>query len=183
MGIVDILLALIKLGLPMAGLSWLLFHWLYSAGEIDRDADQAAIKANLKDMKKGFKKEAIRSGNFLHKWGANFLRNKWMCFGGGFYGAAALWTLVVIELTDFFSFVRDFPGFAALFEDGVIAFLLNMMTNQIGNFVDAFVWFDYWPEASQSLVLWAIIAYLGYWAGMNLARRGITTRAPSGKSE
>lgn len=106
-----------------------------------------------------------------------------MCFGGGFYGAAALWTLVVIELSDLFSFVRDFPGFATLFEDGIIAFLLGMLTNQIGTFVDAFVCFDYWPDTSQSPLPWAIIAYLGYWLGMKLAQRGVTTRAPNGIGE
>ena len=177
MGIDDILPAFIKLGLPMAGLSWMLFHWLYSAGGIDGDADRATVEANLGEMKSGLKKRATRSGKFLRKRGASFLRNKWMCFGGGFYGAAALWTLGVIEFTDFFSLVRDFPGFAALFEDGVIAFLLDMLTNQIGTFVDALVWFDYWPDASQSPLPWVIIAYLGYWLGMKLARRGLKNEA------
>lgn len=64
MGIADILAALIKLGLPLAGLSWLLFHWLYSAGEIARDADQAAIEDNLKETKKSFRKKATRRANY-----------------------------------------------------------------------------------------------------------------------
>lgn len=168
MGILDILAAALKLGLPVAGLSWLLFHRLYSIGEIDREADGKVVRTSMKRMRKAFKDKASRGDNLLH--------NKWMRFGGGFYGVAGLWTFIVIELIDFLSFVWNFPGFAALFEDGLIAFLFDMLGNQISNFVSAIVWFNYWPTESQSPFLWGIAAYLGYGLGVGLARKGVTIR-------
>ncbi|MCH7816618.1 MAG: hypothetical protein IIC60_08630, partial [Proteobacteria bacterium] len=80
MNLLDLLEALIKLGLPMVALSWFIFSWLYGSGEIDRDADRKAISARLKKMKKSFNKDAIEKPHFIF--------GKWMKFGGGFYGLA-----------------------------------------------------------------------------------------------
>lgn len=172
MGIWDILAAGIKLGVPVAGLSWLLFQRLYSAGEIDRDGDRAALKAGLKELKKAAKKKGATSAGSPLEWGHYLLRKKWFRFGSGFYGTAALWTFMVVEVADLLSFIRDFPGFANLFENGVIAFLVNLLVGQIQNFVTAIVWFDYWPDESQTLFIWLVAAYLGYRVGRNLAQRG-----------
>ncbi len=163
MGIFDLIEASIKLGLPMVVISWLMFSWLYSSGEIDREADNKAVKLRLKKMKTSFKKKETQSSNYIY--------NKWMWFGSGFYGLAALWTFSVIEVSDFLSFIFRFPGFAVLFEDGIIGFVISVALGQLGNMITAFIWFSYWP--ADSILLWILVAYLGYWGGVELARRKI----------
>ncbi len=163
MGIFDLIEALIKLGLPMVVITWLMFSWLYGSGEIDREADNRAVKQRLKKMKTSFKKKETQSSNYIY--------NKWMWFGSGFYGLAALWTFSVIEVSDFFSFIFGFPGFAVLFEDGIIGFVISVALGQLGNMITAFIWFSYWP--ADSILVWILVAYLGYWGGVELARRKI----------
>ena len=163
----DGLQAVFELGLPVAGLTWLLFYRLYSRGEIDRAADRKAIRTNLKQIKKASKESRGRGGSVLH--------NKWMKFGGGFYGVAALWTFIVIEATDLVTTVAGFQGFDAMFEDGILGFIIHAVVNQITNFVNALVWFGYWAggDTEHSLILWVAIAYAAYVAGLNLARREV----------
>lgn len=168
----DLLESILKLGLPMAGLSWFLFAQLYSSGEMARDADRKAIKSQVKSLRAAFKarkktKEAKKSKTSKSK--AEIVHDKWMWFGSGFYGLAALWTFVIIELADIFNFIFNFPGWAVLFADGVINLLVNMFANQIENIVSAFVWFGYWD--AYSIWIWVLIAYAGYWIGVEVARR------------
>ncbi|MDP6413473.1 MAG: hypothetical protein QGG54_00280 [Gammaproteobacteria bacterium] len=94
-----------------------------------------------------------------------------MWFGSGFYGLAGLWTFAVIEIGQFFGFIFNFPGFSVLFGDGLIAFLVDLGLNQLSNVIQAFVWFSYWP--SDSIIIWILVAYLGYWVGVELARRHV----------
>ena len=165
MGIVTILDASIKLGIPLAAMSWFIFHWLYSSGEIDREADRRVIKTKLKKMKKAFKNKESENKNFIY--------DKWTMFGSGFYGLAGLWTFTIIEIGDFFSFIWNFPGISVLIEDGLLDFIIGVLVNQLGNFVTALLWFGYWPGDEQSTLIWILIAYLGYWVGVEAARRGM----------
>ena len=41
---------------------------------------------------------------------AKVVQKKWARFGGGFYGATAIWTLIVLELSDLYALVADWPG-------------------------------------------------------------------------
>jgi len=100
-----------------------------------------------------------------------YVYDKWMWFGSGFYGLAGLWTFAAIEISQFFGFIFNFPDFSVLFGDGLIAFLIELGLNQLGNVIQAFVWFSYWP--SDSMLIWILVAYLGYWAGVELARRHV----------
>lgn len=163
MGILDLIEAIIKLGIPVAVLSWFIFSWLYGAGEIDRKANHKAVSARIKKMKKSFEKKEESNANFVYE--------KWMWFGSGFYGLAGLWSFAVIEISDMLRFVFNFPGLAVLFEDGIISFLVALGLNQVGNIITAFVWFTYWP--AESMLIWVLIAYVGYWVGVEMARRGM----------
>jgi hypothetical protein len=164
----DLIQAIVRFGLPVAGLSFLLFTRLYSSGRLDRNADHKAIRSSLQNIKKAAKDKATRDRDFF--------QTKWMKFGGGFYGVAGLWTFFVIEATDLFSFVWNFPGFADLFKDGLISFIVNALANQLINFISAMIWFTYWPTAERNLLVWIATAYLGYLLGIKLARSGFTTR-------
>ncbi len=164
MYIFEILQTLVLVGLPVGCLTWLLFHRLYESGRIHRDSDEKALRNELKALKKSVKEDK-----------SDLINTRWMKFGGGFYGVAALWTFVVIETTDFLSFLWNFAGVAALFEDGVISFIVSVFINQITNFISAFLWFTWWPrnEGDAPVILWFFVAYAGYLAGFRLARNGI----------
>lgn len=157
---VDLLLAVATLGLPLAALSWFLFSLLFETGEIGRDANRKLISARVNELKKSAAKTPGVS---------NALYNKWMWMGSGFYGLAGLYTLVIIELRELFGFLANLSAVPGYFSDGIVSFLIGFLTNQIGNMVQAFVWWGYWP--ADSVVVWVLVAYLGYWVGVELARR------------
>lgn len=164
--ILEFIEAVLWLGLPMLGLSWFLFNWLYNSGDVDRKADQKSTKEQLKSLGKSFKKDKKLASQSQ----AAYVYGRWAAFGGGFYGLTALWTFVVIEVSQTIQFIFRFPGFAKLFEDGFVDFFVELLVNQLGNIVSAFVWFAYWP--SETMILWVVVAYLGYRIGMELAKKG-----------
>jgi len=112
---VDILKAIIELGLPLALLSWLIFMRLFVSGELDRQSDRKSTKRGVKKIKALFKNEKKKS--FAEKSKTDLVFEKWMYFGSGFYGLAALWTFLVIELSELIDFVFNFPGLDVLFGD------------------------------------------------------------------
>lgn len=154
------------LGLPVAVLSYLLLGWSYKSGRLGRDSDHKAQRAALKEMKKAARKKDIPE--------ANFVTRKWLRFGGGFYGAAGLWTLLVAELADLFSLIIDWPGIGRIFAGGPINFLVGLIKNQIGNFVTAITWFDYWSDLAgdAGIGLVFLVAVGGYSIGRRAAKAG-----------
>jgi len=159
--LLELLRATLELGLPVAGLSWVLFYRLYSRGELARDADHKTIDANLKEFRKAEKQSKQPSDSVLHA--------KWMKFGGGFYGAAAAWTLIVIEASGIVGVIANPSSLKAMFRNGPIDFVVKQFVSQISSFVDAAVWFSWWPGKGHSPVVWVAIAYAGYIAGLNIA--------------
>lgn len=146
------------LGIPVALLTWYLFSRLYDLGHLNNEQKPQDA---FKELKKRSKKEGLIDDNFLQK--------RWMKFGGGYYGLTALWTFVVIELSELTQFIGNFPGFDSLLADGVFTFVINVLVNQLMNVIAAFVWFTYWSE----LVLACLaVSYGGYLLGMHAAQRG-----------
>lgn len=195
----EILEACIKLGIPMAVLSWLMFTWLHSEGKLDIAADRKTIASNLKEMKKSRKsdrkarteerKKKKRGTGIKHRIAnlfqfnsldqsstnenAHFLFNRWMWFGSGFYGLAALWTLVIVEMLDVLRFIFAFPGFDVIFANGIIGAIVDFLLNQLSNFISAFLWFGYWGNGS--VLTWILVAYAGYFIGTEIAKRGVAS--------
>ena len=158
----EFLRATLELGLPVAALSWLLFYRLYSRGELARDADRKAIRTSLKEIRKETKKSQEHADSILHA--------KWMRFGGGFYGTAAVWTLFVIEASGVAAVIAHPSGIEAMFSNGAGRFIANWIGNQVSTLVQAALWFAWWPEKGESPVVWVLMAYAAYLAGLNIAR-------------
>lgn len=156
----DLLMAMVMLGLPMVALSWFLFSLLFETGEIGRDADHKLISARVKELKKATESSS-KNASLLYK--------KWMWFGSGFYGLAGLYTLVIIELRELSGFLANLPESANYFSNGIVDAIITFLINQLGNVVQAFLWWGYWP--GDSILIWIAVAYLGYWVGVELARR------------
>lgn len=176
--------ACFKLGLPLAVLSWFLFSWLHREGKVDISGKPKDIEAEIKQLKQARKKdktplkERLRNAFFksqsMHngdkqKHNTEVLLDRWMWFGSGFYGLAAVWTLAVVEVMDLINFLRSFAGFAELFDSGVVALLTSFAVNQFTNIYSAFAWFTYWTQ--HAIGLWILVAYIGYTIGMKIAMR------------
>lgn len=158
----ELLRAALELGLPVAALTWLLFYSLYSRGDLARDADRKALEASLKEINKAAKESKEPHDSLLHA--------KWMKFGGGFYGVAAAWTLIVIEASGIAGFIARPAKIEGIFRDGLVDFIVGQVTSQIGTFVQAATWFSWWPQKGHGPIAWFVVAYLAYLAGLNLAR-------------
>lgn len=163
-----VLVIAVSLALPVTLLSWCLFDRLYAAGRLERGLDRKAFRSQLKRIRVESKKDR-----------SDFLNTRWMRFGGGFYGVAALWTFICMELTELAAFLQTFESFAILFEDGIWAVVVRFLVNQLVNFVLAFVWFTWWPgvAGTASIFLWLVVAYAGYLTGLSLAQRNIRPEA------
>ncbi len=157
----DWVFATIQIGLPLTAMSWLMFNWLYGAGQLPREAGHKAIRDHLDSLRKHHKTSKTRRGNYLYR--------QWMLFGGGFYGLSVLWTLLVIETLELIGFIVDFD-MQALLADGVIAMLISFALAQLGNIVSALLWFGYWPDNGGAIIPWVVMAYAGYLYGIHLAR-------------
>lgn len=157
----DWIFATIQIGLPLTAMSWLMFNWLYGAGQLPREAGHKAIRDHLDSLRKHHKTSKTRRGNYLYR--------QWMLFGGGFYGLSVLWTLLVIETFELIGFIVDFD-LQALLADGVLAMLISFALAQLGNIVSALLWFAYWPDNGGAIIPWVVMAYAGYLYGIHLAR-------------
>jgi hypothetical protein len=161
MNVADLFRAFLSLGLPVAALSWVLFSWIFSSGEIGRGEKRAAIKKQVKKLRS---LDGLRG-----KTGRKLVFDKWVKSGTGFYGLAGLWTLVVIEAGELLEFLTDPDRFASMDEAGIAAFILGIVVNQLTNVIQAMIWWSYWP--ADSLLVWVSVAYVSFWSGVELARR------------
>ncbi len=174
--IVSLVTVALQLGIPMALLSWLLFMRFFSRGQLDRASDRKEIERKVKEFKTSYNKikkarpkEGKEGDTLAMRSSTDHVFDKWMYFGSGFYGLAALWTLVVIEVFSLLDLAINLLTLS-MFDDGIIAFLIGVATEQLGNLISAFLWFNYWDD---SLLVSFLIAYVGYWSGVEAARRNL----------
>lgn len=161
----EVLHAAVELGLPVAGLSWLLFYRLYSRGELARNADHKSIDASLKTIRKAERESKETSDSLVHA--------KWMKFGGGFYGVAAAWTLIYIEVSGIIGVVLHPSIVLGTLNKGIGNFIAQKISGQVTTMVDAATWFAWWPQKGHNPLAWFVVAYVAYLVGLNLARHEI----------
>ncbi len=157
--------ALIEAGLPVALLSFALMYWSLHRGHLQETGDMKALRKELKQLSKN-KEERKKAGDPIH--------NKWMKFGGGFYGVVGMLTLLVIEWADIKQFgLSSFQGMIDNFGIGMlIELFIDLMIESFKNFIAAIAWPIYWMGAIESdrIWLWFLAAYAGYSGGTHLAR-------------
>jgi hypothetical protein len=176
----ETLRALLNMGLPVGFFSFGLVWWAISRGYLNGDGGVTGIGKEIKalsDERKKTNKERkkIKKGKApdrsLEERKFDPVQEKWMKFGGGFYGVVAFYTYVVIEWNEIVDFVSGFGGFIAMFGRISVAALIELMVNSIVNFIAAIAWPFYWVSNAQSEFFWVwfMVAYAGYWAGIRLA--------------
>ena len=80
------------------------------------------------------------SGNKRKYKTGNALIDKWLEFGGGYYGIVAFIHLIFIEINQIREFLVEGPGFVEFIQSLGIGTLISFLIEQIMNFVAAIVW-------------------------------------------
>jgi len=175
--IAELFKALFAAGIPVAVCSFLLAWWALKnryVGTVDsiRGLEQEVKRLSKSKSKKGrkSKKDAAES-QLAEPPRMSAFHNKWLSFGGGFYGVVALMTYAVIELKEVRDFVADLGGLLAMLSNISLDLLIQFLINSFVNFISAVTWPIYWMSAisSSHIWIWFLLAYAGYWAGTRYA--------------
>ncbi|NQZ20427.1 MAG: hypothetical protein HRT53_00050 [Colwellia sp.] len=155
--LLDILRAILFVGIPVGVFSFLMIYFSYQKGYLSTDVE----------LKDAFKKKNNNTQSSLsrkHKKDLLFLHSKWVTFGGGFYGLIALLTFIIIELTQVVNFLFSITGWQDIIALFSLDTLIAMIIDSITNMIKAAIWFSYWPDKfnTENFVVWILIAYISY---------------------
>jgi hypothetical protein len=176
---VDIARAILIGALPVAIFTFVSLQWLIASGRLEKFTDREDLKRQVKTQAKAVK-QARRAGSafdprvFFHKDApADFLHNKTLSFGGGFYGTMALLTYILIELIEIWDFLRGMVNPETWISKLGIELLIDFVVNSLTNLIAAFVWFATLPDmiAMDNGLLWLGASYGGYLAGLTITTR------------
>ncbi len=165
----EIIQAFFKVAVPVGALSFGMAWWALSRGyvkETDRvEALNREIKAQVRDKKEKKKNREKHRTDPLH--------DKWLKFGGGFYGLVALYTYGLVEWREIAEFIRNFGGLAEFFRQLNPGIVIEILIEALFNFITAVTWPVYWMSeiSSARIWLWLLVAYGGYWLGIRLAQQ------------
>jgi hypothetical protein len=179
----ELLRASIMAGIPVALASYFLFSWALRRRQLGTMTSLKEVEQEIKRQSKEqsrLRKERKRAGvGSMLAEGAHLSRasqldlvhNKWLAFGGGFYGVVGLLTYVVVELGDLRDFLLGFESVWALISRFGLDMLVELLVNALRNFVVAIAWPAYWLSDIHSdyIWLWFAVAYAAYWGGARLA--------------
>jgi len=181
----EIFRALLLAGIPVAVTSYLLIWWALKNQYLQGASNLKDVQVHFKGVskarsrqKKDEKKRRKEGGNAIemesgqqesHKM--NPVHNKWLSFGGGFYGVVGLLTYAVVELGEIRDFITQFDGLSSLISGITLQLFIGFFINSIMNFIVAIAWPVYWLSdiSSDYIWMWFIAAYAGYWAGTRFA--------------
>ena len=164
----EIFIAILKAGLPVAlatyGLIWwaLKNEYLGSTGQ---------LKDFEKEIKRLSKDKSRRKKDRAAGQKADPVHNKWLAFGGGFYGVVGLLTYVVVELGEIRDFFAQFDGLGGLVDQISPQLFIGFFIDALQNFIVAIAWPVYWMSDidSDHIWVWFVVAYGGYWLGARQA--------------
>lgn len=176
--------ALLLAAAPVGLTSYLLFSWALRRRPQGSVTSLKALERQLKQLKKERakqKKENKRDlaavlaerAHFSRDAQLDLIHNKWLTFGGGFYGVAGLLTYAVVEFKDLWNFFIGFESVWVLLAHFSFDTLVGLLVEALRNFIVAIAWPVYWMSdiRSDHIWLWFVLAWLGYWAGARLAMR------------
>ncbi|MFC4348696.1 hypothetical protein ACFO5Q_12655 [Kordiimonas lipolytica] len=179
--------AFFTVGVPVAVTAYLLIGWLIHNGRLQSFSSRKELDEHIKGIKqqkKERKKEQKKKKEAREKE-SDLAFRKWLQFGGGFYGTAALYTFVINEIGDIFRFLFKVLNIADWQIDwslgGIINFLVTafveFLLNSLQNFLAAILWFMEWGEGDGGLriLMNFAMAYVGYGIGSRLASEHATT--------
>lgn len=169
--IAELFRAAFMAGLPVAFVSYLLVWWAFRSDYFEKTSDLRQLEKQVSGYSKAQKKNKKKKENATELKKLNPVHNKWMKFGGGFYGVVALITFAVVELGEIVGFLgnlrevlRNLSGFS-------IDFVVRFFIDSLMNFITAIAWPMYWMSQIETNHVWAwfLAAYGGYWFGARAA--------------
>jgi hypothetical protein len=170
--VIEVLRASLFSGIPIFLVTYLLISRAIVSNRLDDFSDTKELNLAMKNMSKQYK-ESKKANK--RKSSRNRVLDKWLYFGGGFYGLMALVTYAYIEIGEIVEFLGKLLTLKASELVSQIGFnlLIDLFVEAIRNIIDAFVWFSYWGDevTMKNGWYWLIAAYLGYTLGAQLAQR------------
>lgn len=150
--------ALFQIGLPVFLLGFYFVCWSAKKGYLSLHKSSQSHDKHLAVMKRKIERDKSEKSSFV---------SRWMMFGGGFYGAAALYTYSIVELGEILSFVFKMLNPANWSFDIGIDLLISFAVNSLENLLLALLWFDYWGDTGFGVLslVWIGMAYVAFWAG------------------
>lgn len=168
--ITQIFKACLLAGLPLFLVSLCMISWMRKSDLLDDFEDQKGLKAAMQAIKQKRKKDKNKS---IKK--QSMVIDKWLYFGGGFYGLMSLVTYAHIEISEIFKFISDLftIGLVGLFSSLGLNTIIDFIVNSFVNLLTAILWFGYWPDevTMREPLIWLLAAYIGYWYGAKTARK------------
>jgi len=160
----DGVIAFFLFGLPVALLTYAVMGYCLYAGALPDFEDRASRKLAMRRLRKGPK---------MQGGGANILLRRWVGFGGGFYGTVAVFTYIVMEAQDiwtFFVFILDPVNWTFQI---TIDLVIRLIINTIMNFLNAALWFTIWlrDKSPYEILIWLGVVYGSFVIASRLARR------------
>jgi len=166
----EVITAIIMSGFPIFLITFGLFAWAYKTGAISPEIDAVdKFNADLADL------EEMSSGKEKNKKNGNMVMDKWVEFGGGYYGIMALVTFFHVELYDVKDMVTDLANVTnqGSLISTLISFFISFAVESFSNFLVAFTWWNYWGSTLpiENGMIWLIVTYAAYLIGEWLARK------------
>lgn len=176
----EIIEALFAVALPLGILSYLLVSWSLKTGRLSGEGDYKSQRAEMKALRKSRKIKGAKTKNPIH--------NKWLRFGGRFYGAVGLYTFLIIEIREVVDFINGYESVEAtlstLGNASLISTVISFFVNSLLNFIWAIAWPGFWAGEVKgaNILVWLALAYGGYRLGMIIARKA-KNNAPEPENE
>ena len=173
----DFFVAVGKVGFPMMALSFAVIWWALhrgrvrgeSVGELQKSLQALGARRKGKKAKKD--KDGLETEPAQEPEKLDPVLDKWFAFGGGFYGLVALYTWLLIEWDEAWGFITGLGALVLSFDPGtLISLVVNFFIESLMNFVAAIAWPAYWIGAAGNPWVWVIVAYGGYWLGIQAAQ-------------
>lgn len=142
-------------------MSYILYALSHKGGYSNKDG---AVNRKAKLNKDTGLKQDRKTGQFAI--------DKWLVFGGGYYGTVAFVKLVLSEVGQAYNFLNDWEGILTYLADLGIGTIVSFFINQLQTFIQAIIWpTDYFGDYSLfQLVILLSLSYGSYWWAQNLAR-------------
>ena len=158
-----LVIAAFKAGIPVGLASYGLIWWALKKDYLKSIVSVKELEQELKRQSKD--KQSRKKSDPVH--------NKWLAFGGGFYGVVGFMTYIVVELGEIRDFFVQFEGVGAFISGISIDMFIGLFIDALMNFVVAIAWPAYWIADIEGghIWIWFLVAYGGYWAGTRLALR------------
>lgn len=147
----ELFIALFYAGLPFFIASCLMLYWARAKGYRVRYQNE--------------KKSAIKNEQKPRQLSAEgVIMNRWLAFGGGYYGMMAFVTYVHVEVSDIYAAFSRFESFAQLIDALSVSFLIGLIVEAIKNLITAFLWFTYWDDVYTISYgwIWLAVTYASF---------------------